>query len=122
MQRNKQTRTLGFDKKAFYKEELKKKKEEGKKSSGKNDIVKSGFEKPDQQLAPIEVTFHPEELELGGSADASTNICLSWEFARTRHRQGYRNTATQSPPRRVSHCRTAGDEADYSSSKMPMTE
>lgn len=79
MQRNKLTRTLGFDEKAFYKQEFKKR----KKSSGKNDIVKSGFEKPNQQLAPIEVTFHPEELELGGSADVSTNICLSWQLAST---------------------------------------
>ena len=45
--------------------------------------MKSGFEKPDQQLAPIEVTFHPKELELGGSGYAATNICLSWQLAST---------------------------------------
>ena len=31
-----------------------------KKSSCKNDIMKSGFEKSDQQPAPTKVTFHPE--------------------------------------------------------------
>ena len=59
--------------------------------------MKSGFEKPDQQLVPIEVTFHPEELELGGSADASTNICLSWELASTEGQDTGKGTGTQPP-------------------------
>lgn len=59
--------------------------------------MKSGFEKPDQQLAPMEVTFHPKELELGGSGDASTNICLSWQLASTEGQGTGKGRGTQPP-------------------------
>lgn len=84
--------------------------------------MKSGFEKPDQQLAPMEVTFHPKELELGGSGMPPQTFASPGNTTTEGQGTGkVGNTATQFPPRIVSHWRTTGDDVDYSSSKMPMT-
>ena len=123
VQRNKLTRTLGFDKKAFYKQELKKKRKKKIFWQERHSEIRIWKTRPT-------ACSHRSDISSRRAGVRWVRRCLhkhlpllgTCQHRRTRHRQGYRNTATQFPPRRVSHWRTAGDDADYSSSKMPMTE